>query len=197
MAPNYTKETITREFIKLLNERPLHRITIKDIAEACDINRNTFYYYYPDIYALLSEIFENELQRVIDEYNDTLSWEEGFLLATSFALENKTAISHVYNSMQREALTDYIHSVAGNVMTKYVEKISQGIEESQGIKASQEDKEIIAYFYQCALTEMVLGWVATRMKEEPGRIIRRIGLLFDGNIELSLKRSQELNKEAF
>ena len=125
MAPNYTKEMITKAFIQLLNEKPLHRITIKDIAEDCDINRNTFYYYYPDIYALLSEIFENELQRVIDEYNNTLSWEEGFLLATSFALENKTAIFHVYNSMQREEVTDYIHAVAGNVMTKYVEKISQ------------------------------------------------------------------------
>lgn len=197
MAPNYTKEMITKAFIQLLNEKPLHRITIKDIAEDCDINRNTFYYYYPDIYALLSEIFENELQRVIDEYNNTLSWEEGFLLATSFALENKTAIFHVYNSMQREEVTDYIHAVAGNVMTKYVEKISQSVETSQGIKASEEDKEIIAYFYQCALTEMVLGWVATRMKEEPGRIIRRIGLLFDGNIERSLRRSHELNQESF
>ena len=72
-------------FIKMLNERPLNKITVKDIATACEINRNTFYYYYTDVYALLSEIFQTELQTVIDEYNDTLSWEESFIVAAKFA----------------------------------------------------------------------------------------------------------------
>jgi len=88
---------IREVFIKMLNKRPLSKITVKDIATACEINRNTFYYYYTDVYALLSEIFQTELQTVIDEYNDTLSWEESFIVAAKFALENKTAIYHVYN----------------------------------------------------------------------------------------------------
>ena len=134
----------------MLNERPLDKITVKDIAKACNINRNTFYYHYTDIYALLSEIFQTELQRVIDEYNDTLSWEESFLLATKFALENQKAIYHVYNSMQREELENYIYDVSGTVMIRYVEKVNDGISASSG------DKKLIASFYQCALTEMIL-----------------------------------------
>ncbi|NFF79484.1 TetR family transcriptional regulator, partial [Clostridium sporogenes] len=58
MAQQYTKKMIREVFIKMLNERPLNKITVKDIATACEINRNTFYYYYTDIYALLSEIFQ-------------------------------------------------------------------------------------------------------------------------------------------
>ncbi|AFS77575.1 TetR family transcriptional regulator [Gottschalkia acidurici 9a] len=178
---------IREVFIKMLNERPLNKITVKDISTLCEINRNTFYYYYTDIYALLSEIFQTELQTVIDEYNDTFSWEESFVLAAKFALENKTAVYHVYNSMQREELVDYIYNVSGNVMIRYVEKVSNCI------SASSEDKKLIASFYQCALTEMVLRWIASGMKEDPNTIIRRIGQLFDGNIELSLKRSADLN----
>ncbi|EJO5346704.1 TetR/AcrR family transcriptional regulator C-terminal domain-containing protein [Clostridium botulinum] len=187
MAKQYTRKIIREVFIKMLNERPLNKITVKDIATACEINRNTFYYYYTDIYALLSEIFQTELQRVIDEYNDTLSWEESFILAARFALENKTAIYHVYNSMQREEVVNYIYNVSGNVMIRYIEKVSHGI------SASLEDRKLIASFYQCALTEMVLRWIATGMKEDPDTIVRRIGQLFDGNIELSLKRSANLN----
>ena len=178
---------IREEFIKMLNERPLNKITVTAIVAECEINRNTFYYYYTDIYAILSEIFQTELQTVIDEYNDTLSWEESFIVAAKFALENKKAIYHVYNSMQREELENYIYNVSGNVMIRYVEKISDGIPASSG------DKKLIASFYQCALTEMVLRWVASGMKEDPDTIIRRIGQLFDGNIELSLKRSAGLN----
>lgn len=187
LAQQYTRKMIREVFIKMLNERPLNKITVKDIATACEINRNTFYYYYTDIYALLSEIFQTELQTVIDEYNDTLSWEESFIVAARFALENKTAIYHVYNSMQREGLVNYIYNVSGNVMIRYIEKVSDGI------SASLEDRKLIASFYQCALTEMVLRWVAAGMKEDPDTIVRRIGQLFDGNIELSLKRSADLN----
>ena len=187
MAQQYTKKIIREEFIKILNERPLNKITVKDIASACDINRNTFYYYYTDIYAILSEIFQTELQIVIDEYNDTLSWEESCIVATKFSLQNKTAIYHVYNSMQKEELEDYLYNVSGNIMSRYVEKVSDGISASSG------DKKLIASFYQCALTEMVLRWIASGMKEDPDTIIRRIGRLFDGHIALSLKRSAGLN----
>lgn len=187
MAQQYTKKKIREEFIKILNERPLNKITVKDIASACEINRNTFYYYYTDVYALLSELFQTELQTVTDEYNDTFSWEESFIVATKFALENKIAIYHVYNSIQREELEDYIYNVSGHVMNRYVEKLSDGISASSG------DKKLISSFYQCALTEMVLRWIASGMKEDPDTIVRRIGQLFDGHIALSLKRSAGLN----
>ncbi len=187
MAQQYTKKMISKVFIEMLNERPLNKITVKDIVKECEINRNTFYYYYTDIYAVLSEIFQTELQTVIDEYNDTLSWEESFLVATKSALENKTAIYHVYNSMRREELENYIYNISGNVMLQYVKKVSDGI------PASSEDKKLIASFYQCALTGMVLRWIASGMKEDPDIIIRRIGYLFDGNIALSLERSADLN----
>ena len=188
MAKQYTKEMIQEKYIEMLNERPLNKITEKDIAEMCEINRNTFYYYYTDVYALLSEIFQTELQTVIDEYSDTLSWEESFIVAAKFALENKRAIYHVYNSMRREDVVNYIYNVSGNVMSRYVERVSDGI------LASSEDKGLIVSFYQCALTEMVVRWIASGMKEDPDTIIRRVGELFDGNIELSLKRSEKLNK---
>ena len=187
MVQQYTKKNIREEFIKILNERPLNKITVKDIASACEINRNTFYYYYTDVYALLSELFQTELQTVTDEYNDTFSWEESFIVATKFALENKIAINHVYNSIQREELEDYIYNVSGHVMNRYVERLSDGISASSG------DKKLISSFYQCALTEMVLRWIASGMKEDPDTIVRRIGQLFDGHIALSLKRSAGLN----
>mgnify|MGYP000385528223 CR=1 FL=1 len=186
MVKQYTKNLIRDVFINMLNEKPLAKITVTDIAKKCDINRNTFYYHYQDIYEILSEIFQKELKKVIEEYNDTLSWEESFLLAAEFALENKKAVYHIYNSVRREELEDYIYNVSGNIMTRYVEK------KSEDIPASEGDKKLIATFYQSALTEMVLRWIQDEMEEDPYKIIKRIGQLFNGNITLSLKRSVKL-----
>ena len=185
MAQQYTRKEIREKFVEMLNERPLSKITVKELVTACGINRNTFYYYYQDLYAILEEIFQTELQKVIDEYNDTLSWEESFLIATKLCLENKKAIYYVYNSMEKEQLERFLYGAAGNVMERFVES------RSAGIRSTESDRKLIASFYQCALTEMLLHWIADGMKAEPEKTIRRIGKLFDGNIEASLRRSAE------
>lgn len=113
MAQPYTKNTIKQEFIKQLNDRPLNKITVKSIVDECQINRNTFYYHYSDIYAVLEEIFLDEVEKGINDYNNTLSWEEAFIDSANFAFKNKKAIYHVYHSMQREQLERYLHDTAG------------------------------------------------------------------------------------
>ena len=91
MAQQYTRKVIRETFLQMLGEMPLDKITVKDIVLRCNINRNTFYYHYADIYAVLTEVLEMDLQRVIDEYNDTMSWEESCLSAARMALGNKRA----------------------------------------------------------------------------------------------------------
>ena len=53
-----TKNAIRRSFIELLAERPFDKISVRDIAERSEVTRNTFYYYYTDIYALAEDVFE-------------------------------------------------------------------------------------------------------------------------------------------
>lgn len=187
MAEEYTKNMIRKVFMYRLNERPFHKITVSNIAKDCKINRNTFYYHYQDIYGVLVEIFEEQFQIVVEEYNDTNSWEDSLWLASKFILENKKAIDHIYNSLYREELEKYIYEASGNIMMRYVEQ------KSADVPACFDDKKLIASFYQCALTEMVTRWIMGGMQEDPNVIIPRIGALFNGNIESSLQRSKDLD----
>ena len=43
------RDAIMESVLKLLEERPLSKITVKDIVDECGINRNTFYYHFEDI----------------------------------------------------------------------------------------------------------------------------------------------------
>ena len=186
MAQKYTRNMIRNVFIEMLDERPFDEITVTDLVTRCEINRKTFYYYYQDLYAVLTEIFESELETVLGGVKEHVTWEEGIAQAMQIALRHKRAVYHVYHSMQRESLEKYLYNVAGEVMRRYVER------QSAGIHASQGDKDIISQFYQSALTEMVLNWIGQGMKEDGLEMITRIGQLFDGNIRASLKRSENL-----
>lgn len=188
MAKNYTKNLIKQEFIKLLNKKSLHNITVTEIAKQCKIERKTFYYHYENLPQLVKEIFDEELEDVIKEFNETLSWEESFISAEKFILDNKKVVKHMYESDYKVELEKYIFSISGEIMRKYVRRVAKDT------KAQEIDIKLIAYFYQCALSSSLVEWVATDMKTDPKLVTRRLGELMDGNILESLKRSEKLEK---
>ena len=53
---DFTERAIKASFLKLLNEQPLNKISVRMIVEDCGINRNSFYYHYQDIPTLLETI---------------------------------------------------------------------------------------------------------------------------------------------
>lgn len=64
-----TKKLLKDTFIELLNEKPMEKISVKDLTEKADLNRGTFYLHYTDIYDLLEQS-ENEL---LGEMSEILS----------------------------------------------------------------------------------------------------------------------------
>lgn len=55
--PSPTRQAIVTSFLRLIAKRPPDKITVRDIVDDCGVNRNTFYYYFQDIYAVLEEIY--------------------------------------------------------------------------------------------------------------------------------------------
>lgn len=56
----YTKTVLRQSLLELMKERPISKLTVTDLCNRADINRNTFYTHYSSPYDLLSQI-EDEL----------------------------------------------------------------------------------------------------------------------------------------
>lgn len=74
----FTRKAIMQTFLHILKNKSLDRITVKDICEQCEINRNTFYYYFKDIYDVLEAIFEDEVRLVMDEANEGVTFHDAY-----------------------------------------------------------------------------------------------------------------------
>ena len=180
-----TKQAIRQAFIELLNERPLDKISVKDIAERSTVNRNTFYYYYADIYALVEEIFQTETQLFMEKLHSYASWEEAFREATAFVSENKRAVHHLFNSGNRNILEHYYHKVTYAAMLSYVRG------QAEGLSAAEEDIQALAQFYAAALSGMTADWLRGGMKSNVNDHIDRLGRLLEGNIRQALERTSD------
>ena len=179
----FTKKAIIATFIELLGQMPLDKITVKDIVNECGINRNTFYYYYQDIYALLEDIISQEIDRVVNETGTFDSWIDGCKMAIRFCLENKKAVYHIYNSLSRDEIERYLNSVLDHFMKEYIKQ------ELLGLKVSDTDVMIIGTFYRSALVGLVFEWMEQGMKEDAIQLLDRMGFIFGSGVHDALVKA--------
>lgn len=59
----YTRMVIKESFFALLREKPMEKITVRELCEKAEINRSTFYKHYLDCYDLLDKIEQEALER--------------------------------------------------------------------------------------------------------------------------------------
>lgn len=181
--PNFTELAIKNSFIKLLNERPLSKITVKDIVEDCGINRNSFYYHYEDLPTLIEELVTEEADKIITAYPDIDSIETCLLAAIHFARQNKKAIMHIYNSVNRALFEQYLWKVCDYVVSSYSAKLFAGL------NINETDKNIIVKFYKYQCFGVVIGWMESGMKDDVEQNIHRLCELKKGMIEEMVERS--------
>lgn len=179
----YTKQALKTAFIKLLNEQPFEKIKVKDIVEECQCNRNTFYYYYQDIYALLEELLEEEIEKAIARTGNFEKWQDGLIIGIQFLMENKRAAYHIYNSIGRKEIEHYIERVAGWIIEEFVTC------QSADLKLEPSDKRLIISFYMHAITGMFEEWMDKRMQLDAETVIRRIGQIMDGSVRRMCERA--------
>lgn len=184
----FTKDAIKKSFLKLLNEKQLNKITVKDIVEDCGINRNSFYYHFDDIPSLLEETL-NEAADMLVSLNEPTSIYDCILSAVDFALINKKAMLHIFNSPNRDMVYTYVNRVSQRAVTEYVDKFAVGYD------ICDDDKQAIIMYYKCLLIGFLIDWLSSGMKYELNDEIERICKLFEGSTETAFFRSTQSNSE--
>ena len=62
-----TEKALAAALKRLMADRPLPKISVGDICEACSMNRKSFYYHFKDKYDLVNWIFYTEfVERLLD-----------------------------------------------------------------------------------------------------------------------------------
>lgn len=60
-----TKAQLRRGLARLMQEKSINEITVKELVDEVDINRSTFYLHYTDIYQMLQKIEEEVMEEIV------------------------------------------------------------------------------------------------------------------------------------
>ena len=180
---SFTRRAIKAAMEKLLNERPLSQITVKDIVAACGINRNTFYYHYQGIPELIKEMVDDEADAIIKSYPTLESLEDCLETVVRTAMSKKRAILHIYNSASRDVYERYLWDTCGRAVGLYLDTVLNGRQ------LPGDDRDIIHRYYTCVAFGCISWWLNTKMTEDVLSDIHRIAGLRQGSLEEMIARS--------
>lgn len=171
--------------LRLLEERQLSKISIKDIVEDCGINRNTFYYHFQDLPDLVEAIIREEADRVMRSYTGISSLEECIQAAMKLSVDHRRAVMHIYNSSNRDIYERYLMEICEYVATAFVGNLIAGR------PVPQADREAIVQDYKCELFGHIVDWLGRGMSHDLEKQFLRLCELRRGMTEEMLRRSLE------
>ena len=176
MSKLTTKKAIGYAFKDLLKEKRFNKITITDIANKCDINRQTFYYHFQDIQDLVEWLCIDEVDNILNKNDECEKWEDKFLMIFKVVLKEKEVVENIYHSVSVEVLRTNLYRLVYPII------YSEIVEESKGKNLREEDKKFITDFYKYAFVSIVLDWIDKGMIENPEIIVLKVSNLITGTI---------------
>ncbi|WP_312101761.1 TetR/AcrR family transcriptional regulator [Pygmaiobacter massiliensis] len=169
-----TESAIMDAFGQLLDEKPLNKITVKDIVERCEINRNTFYYHFQDIPTLLEQTLNEKADWLIQNHYSPGRPIDCIRPLIQYGVERKRAILHVYKAVPCDRFLILIEKILGYIVREYFENaFSQAM-------PNPEDKELLVRYYQCTMVGILLDWISADMSYDLLHASERLCTLMEG-----------------
>lgn len=180
----FTKQALAGALKSAMQTKSLEKITVKELVEACEINRQTFYYHFQDIYDLLGWIYRTEALGSIRNNRSYGTWQQGLLMILEYVQSNRAVCVNTYRSLAREHLETFLHEVMHDLLGDVVDEIS----DTRPIP--QESKDFIIKFYSYAFAGVLLDWIKSGLKVPCTAIVDNVNRIMDGTILIAVKRFQ-------
>lgn len=180
---DFTRKEIRRTFLGLLEKKPIEDITVRDIANGCGINRNTFYYHYTDIPSLLEEIVREDADMIIEGDGSSRTIESCLEEAINFAIRHKSAVKNIYASSKRSIFEQYLWRVCKAVVSSYLDSLDDTS------RLSKEERKMIIEYLKAILYGLVSLWLESGMDEKILLELHAIARLKSGDLEAMIRKA--------
>jgi len=180
-----TRKLIISKTLELVSRKPVNKVTVREIVSECEITRNTFYYYFHDVYDVLDSVLSDKIDELYAI--QPIDLERLIFDILEFCATYKKVWLSVYNALGREMFSKSIMDRFGMLFESYLISVvgEEGID--------PRDKEIIISFYEEAIVGILIRWLLSKSTDDDSRdlkqILERIRVLFEGQIDLVVANS--------
>ena len=164
----YTVHMIQNVFLELLKEKPVAKITVKEICEHAEINRSTFYKHYQDVYDLMEKL-ENEaveaFEKLLDSYVQNETVPALVTLLTSLRENRELLLPLLANSSNDDFMKRLTDACSGYALSPLTPEADY----------TSNPKQAAVYAYLAGGTSGIISnWLETGTQEPPQQVAELI-----------------------
>lgn len=146
------------------------------------VRRNTFYYYFPDIPALVDKLLEEKVDHLVETYYQPDQPIECIHPLIRYGLEHKRAVLHIYRYVDRAVFLTHLNQLALRLMQKYFQAATE-----EALVPDEAVSDLIIFF-KCTMVGLLLDWLDGGMKSDMLDLTLRLCAFLEGTGKSALAR---------
>ncbi|MGG5460504.1 TetR/AcrR family transcriptional regulator C-terminal domain-containing protein [Clostridium sp. B9] len=171
-----TKQLFANALKNKIKEKPIDKISVKEISEECRLNRRTFYRHFKDIYDLLEWICISELEDILKDSLDFEHWQVCLYKLLNYFHDNKEISNSIIRLSNRKLLEIFICNFSNTIILKVLN------ENNKDFNLSEKDEKFLCNFYSISFTGILIQWIENGMQESTEEITKSISKILKGSI---------------
>lgn len=173
--PSTTKDRIARTLVDMTRTRPVDKITVKDLVEACSITRQTFYYHFQDLMDVIEWIMQRRMEELTEKSLEMDSVRGVMELFVSSSMQDRDIIRKLLSSQKWES--------AEHLMVRALRTYLQELLDGHGLcsNVGRLDLEVTLDFYAYAIAGTLLE-AARRPRVDEALLADQLARLLTGKM---------------
>jgi len=168
---------------RMMEKKPLSKITINDLAKDSGNNRNTFYYHFQTIYDLLKWMLKRETVEVLKGFDLMVNAEDTVSFVISYVETNRHLLRCAYDTIGREGMRQFFYEDFISMISGLIDRAEVELQ----LSVDPSFKRFMADFYTAAMANMLIDLFQQDVPYERETIVHDSILLIRASISGTLQ----------
>ena len=156
---NLTERAFAKALKDIMQDKSFDKVTVTELVKKLNVNRQTFYYHFNDLYDLLERIYIMDGDTILNQAANSGIWQEELLAIFHYIQDNRQFVCNTYYSVNRNYLEHFLY------------------EKHPNLSGTELDYRV--NFYKYALVGFVLDWIDSGLKENPEALAQHISRVLE------------------
>lgn len=148
-----TKERLAQCLKELMKSKPLDKITISALTKSAQVNRQTFYYHFDNIFDLLKWTVDNEATHLLKNRKDDLFWKEGILELLYYLQDNREFAINAFDSLRPEDFMRFFYQDVAQLIREFMYSNEAVLREDKPYM------DFLTHHFTISLAGIALSWL--------------------------------------
>lgn len=186
-----TKIILADSLRKIMKKKPLDKIKIREIVEECGLNRQTFYYHFQDIYALVEWMYRYDGEKIIKEKFHNNNIREVCAVMIDYLEKNREELICVMDSKAEMYFFDFLYKGVSDCFDILI------TQKAKNFDISLQYKKFLSHYNTNSVVGVIRDWLKSVDADRPTgeELLTMFSITTNGALKLALQNYKKMTEE--